>query len=445
MPNFVRISQILCKNSPQMRYDSLKRLRWFWMLGSIGILACNQTDATDEKGVERLKIRVNQLSAPELEGRETGSPGEALAAAWLASSFESIGCEAHGDSGAFQSFQYTPHPPMQVHGNASEEGDVHLGMALVKPIIGNNVLFSTSGSIGKSYGVLAAHYDHLGYGGESSLFRGEPTVHYGADDNASGVAVMLEVAANLHKNRMDDHVLFAGFSGEEKGLWGSNQFCKTPTVSLDSIRYMINLDMVGRLRGDTLAVYGTGTSPRWMEVLHACNQEGFILVPSESGVGPSDHTSFYLEGIPVLHFFTGQHPDYHKPSDTPEKLNYDGMLRIAAYVERIMRTLDKEDAWEFTPTKDQDEESTPSFKVTLGVIPDYLYSGTGMRIDGVTEGRPAATAGMKRGDVVVRMDTLEVLDMMSYMTGLSLFEEGATTEVQVERNGERLLFDVTWD
>lgn len=420
---------------------------WLAGIAALGLWSCQTADettpqASEEAAIAALKARVETLADPALEGRETGSAGEALAAQWLSDEFETMGYAARGDSAAFQSFQYTPHPPMQIHGDS---GQAHLGMAVVKPIVGRNVLFTGKGVEGNGYGVLAAHYDHLGYGGENSLFRGEPTVHYGADDNASGVATMLEVAQRLAATPMSDHVLYCGFSGEEKGLWGSNHFCEEPTVALDSIRYMINLDMVGRLRGDTLAVYGTGTSPRWMEVLEACNEEGFVLVPSESGVGPSDHTSFYLEGIPVLHFFTGQHPDYHRPTDTPEKLNYEGMLRIARYVERVMRALDQESEWLFTATKDQDSDSTPRFNVTLGVVPDYLFSGEGMRIDGVTEGRPAAMAGLKRGDVVLRMDTLLVVDMMSYMTGLSLFEEGMVTEVEIERGGDRLTVNVIWD
>lgn len=420
---------------------------WLAGIAALGLWSCQTADettpqASEEAAIAALKARVETLADPALEGRETGSAGEALAAQWLSDEFETMGYAARGDSAAFQSFQYTPHPPMQIHGDS---GQAHLGMAVVKPIVGRNVLFSGKGVEGNGYGVLAAHYDHLGYGGENSLFRGEPTVHYGADDNASGVATMLEVAQRVAATPMSDHVLYCGFSGEEKGLWGSNHFCEEPTVALDSIRYMINLDMVGRLRGDTLAVYGTGTSPRWMEVLEACNEEGFVLVPSESGVGPSDHTSFYLEGIPVLHFFTGQHPDYHRPTDTPEKLNYEGMLRIARYVERVMRALDQESEWLFTATKDQDSDSTPRFNVTLGVVPDYLFSGEGMRIDGVTEGRPAAMAGLKRGDVVLRMDTLLVVDMMSYMTGLSLFEEGMVTEVEIERGGDRLTVNVIWD
>lgn len=417
------------------------------LIGALGLWSCQTpSPATpspaDSAAIARLQAQVETLASPEMEGRETGSKGEALAASWLADQFTAIGCVPRGDSGAYQAFQYTPHPPLQVHGDS---GATSLGMAVVKPIVGHNILHVQSGSTGKGYGVLAAHYDHLGYGGENSLFRGEPTVHFGADDNASGVATMLEVANHLAETPLGDHVLYCGFSGEEKGLWGSNHFCESPTVGLDSVRYMINLDMVGRLRGDTLAVYGTGTSPRWMEILEACNEEGFVLVPSESGVGPSDHTSFYLEDIPVLHFFTGQHPDYHKPTDTPEKLNYNGMLKIAQYVERVMRRLDEERVWEFTKTKDQDEESTPRFKVTLGVVPDYLYSGQGMRIDGLTEGRPAANAGLLRGDVVVRMDTLAVTDMMSYMKGLSVFEAGMTTEVEVLRNGEQVTAQVTWD
>ncbi len=448
MPNFVRILIEFLRKSTRNMWNSHLLNAGMACSALAAVLWSCQTPPTSNKGqhdaaaIAQLKSHVEDLASPEMEGRETGSAGEALAAKWLSDQFEAIGCATRGDSGAYQAFQYTPHPPMQVHG----EGDsTTLGMAVVKPIIGHNILYTLAGTEGRGYGVLAAHYDHLGYGGENSLFRGEPTVHFGADDNASGVATMLEVAEALAASPLADHVLYAGFSGEEKGLWGSNHFCESPTVALDSIRYMINLDMVGRLRGDTLAVYGTGTSPRWMEVLEDCNEEGFILVPSESGVGPSDHTSFYLEDIPVLHFFTGQHPDYHRPTDTPEKLNYDGMLKIARYVERVMRRLDDETTWEFTKTKDQDEDSTPRFKVTLGVVPDYLYSGSGMRIDGVTEGRPAANAGLKRGDVVVRMDTVEVTDMMSYMQGLSVFDAGMTTEVEVERSGERIAVEVTWD
>jgi hypothetical protein len=429
-----------------MRWESAVVLGLTWaVLGGCGE---NSTEVVVGRDValvaSELRADVETLTSEAFGGRETGSEGERQAAEWLSASFAGFGLLPKGDSSAFQTFRYKPHPPMQMHGDTTKQ----LGMALVKEIVGQNVLYHLDGANptkAKPTGVVGAHYDHLGYGDENSLFRGEPTIHYGADDNASGVAVMLELAERFAKSPADDHLLFAGFSGEEKGLWGSNQFCETPTIPLESIRYMINMDMVGRLRGDTLAVYGTGTTPDWMEILESCNEEGFVLVPSESGVGPSDHTSFYLEDIPVLHFFTGQHPDYHRPTDTAEKLNYEGMARIANFIERLMRKLDATADLPFTATADQDSESTPSFKVTLGVVPDYLYSGEGMRIDGLTEGRPASNAGMKRGDIVVQMDTLKIVDMMSYMQALGNYEEGQTASVDVLRDGETITLEVLWD
>ena len=429
-----------------MRWESAVVLGLTWaVLGGCGNSSPEVVVGRDVALVaSELRADVETLTSEAFGGRETGSEGERQAAEWLSASFAGFGLTPKGDSSAFQTFRYKPHPPMQMHGDTTKQ----LGMALVKEIVGQNVLYHLDGANptkAKPTGVVGAHYDHLGYGDENSLFRGEPTIHYGADDNASGVAVMLELAERFAKSPAEDNLLFAGFSGEEKGLWGSNQFCETPTIPLESIRYMINMDMVGRLRGDTLAVYGTGTTPDWMEILESCNEEGFVLVPSESGVGPSDHTSFYLEDIPVLHFFTGQHPDYHRPTDTADKLNYEGMARIANFIERLMRKLDATAELPFTATADQDSESTPSFKVTLGVVPDYLYSGEGMRIDGLTEGRPASNAGMKRGDIVVQMDTLKIVDMMTYMQALGNYEEGQTASVDVLRDGETITLEVLWD
>ncbi|MDA0912621.1 MAG: M28 family peptidase [Bacteroidetes bacterium] len=404
---------------------------------------CNSTSNLDEVDTQsRLKETVAALTDSTMEGRETGTAGERLAGNWIADQFEKAGLTVRGDSGAFQQFSYKPHPPMQMHGSGDS---LQLGMAVVKEIIGQNVLHSIESSCGTHWGVIGAHYDHLGYGDENSLFRGEPTIHFGADDNASGVAGMIELAQRMKNHPIGHSLLFAAFSGEEKGLWGSNYYCEHPTIPLDSVRFMINFDMIGRLRGDTLAVYGTGTSPGWMELLEACNEDSLILVPSESGVGPSDHTSFYLEDIPVLHFFTGQHPDYHKPTDTADKIDYEGIEKIVNFVERVVRKLSQESSWEFTATKDEDEESTPSFKVTLGVVPDYLFSGQGMRIDGLTEGRPASNAGMKRGDVVTAIDTIQVIDMMTYMKALGQFEAGDTSLVQIQRDGNSEILTVTWD
>lgn len=402
---------------------------------------------------QAMQADVRELTDDRYEGRETGKPGAYAAGSWLAGRMAQLGLEAAGDSGFHQTFRYKPHPPMQVHGHGDTSKT--MGMAMVSEVVGRNVLGATASlaDTNQRWGVIGCHHDHLGWGDENSLWRGaaegDSAMHPGADDNASGVALLLELAGRHQMAPLTDHpLLMASFSGEEKGLWGSNHFTNEPTVGLDHIDWMINFDMVGRLRGDTLAVYGNGTSPVWNGILDSCNAaEGarFELVLSESGVGPSDHTSFYLEDIPVLHFFTGQHEDYHKPTDTADKLNFDGMVRIADYAACIVRELSVLDSIPFTKTKDSSSDDAPRFKVTLGVVPDYLFSGTGMRIDGVSEGRPAALAGMQKGDVVLRIGGHEVLDMMGYMEGLSMFEAGQTTPVEVSRKGSSLVLDVTWD
>ncbi len=294
--------------------------------------------------------------------------------------------------------------------------------------------------------VIGAHYDHLGFGGEGSLYRGERAIHNGADDNASGTAALIEIARRLKSsNDKKNNYLFIAFSGEEKGLLGSNYFVKHPTVDLKKVNYMINMDMVGRLKPDekTLIVYGTGTSVKWNTVLDTI-EEGIKIKRTESGVGPSDHTSFYLDSIPVLHFFSGTHSDYHKPSDDEALINYEGEMSI---IKIILRTVDKlNDAGKlaFVKTKDDSNEDAPRFKVTLGVIPDYAFEGEGMRIDGVSEGRPASKAGLLKGDVVIQLGEHAVTDMTSYMKALGKFSKGETTKVKVKRGNETVEKDITF-
>jgi len=206
---------------------------------------------------------------------------------------------------------------------------------------------------------------------------------------------------------------------------------------------MINMDMVGRLKNkNTLAVYGVGTSPVFNQTVHAKNTD-LKLVIEESGVGPSDHTSFYLADIPVLHFFTGQHEDYHKPGDDADKLNYEGMKMIADYIVAITTDLDDNGKLAFRKTKNESED-VPRFKVALGVVPDYLFDGKGMRIDGVSEDKPAQKAGLQKRDVFAKLGDSIVVDMMSYMRALSTFEEGNTTNVVVDRKGAKVSFEITF-
>ena len=396
----------------------------------LSLVGCKKEYTPENK----IKEDVTFLADDKLEGRGTGTEGEKAAADYIAKRFEDLGLEGKGTNGYFQDFTFTP--KTDPHSEAkfttvNEDGS----------ITGRNVLGFIDNNASQTV-VIGAHYDHLGYGGEGSLDRSEEkAIHNGADDNASGVAVMLNLAGKLKETNTSNNYLFMAFSGEEMGLLGSNYFAKNATIPTDSINYMFNMDMVGRLKADsTLAVYGVGTSPYFKQVISSSNK-GFKIIENESGVGPSDHTSFYLVDIPVLHFFTGQHEDYHKPGDDSEKLNYDGMNMISEYIFDIITDLDDNGELAFRKTKNESEE-TPRFKVGLGVVPDYLYDGEGMRIDGVTEDKPAITAGLKKGDVIVKLGDSTITDMMSYMRALSVFEAGNTTKVTYKRDGKEATAEI---
>ena len=383
--------------------------------------------AWSQTGIDQLKADVSYLADDKLEGREIGTKGEELAAIYIAERYAALGLSPKGSDKYFQTF------------SRKLEQDPHsLTPTDTGRVVGRNVAgFIDNGA--ETTVIIGAHYDHLGYGAHGSLYSGEPAIHNGADDNASGVAVMLQLAEKLKNACKNNNYLFIAFSGEERGLWGSNFFTKEPTLNLDDVNYMINMDMVGRLNDEnTLAINGTGTSPVWKESLESLSNGRFKLVVSESGVGPSDHTSFYLKDIPVLHFFTGQHDDYHKPTDDVEKVNFEGMNQIGNYIFNLISELDDDGELEFTKTKEEDKTNTPRFSVTLGVVPDYLFDGEGMRISGVKEGRPAANAKLQEGDIVIKMGNIDVVDMMSYMKGLSAFEKGDKTTVVVKRGDKEL-------
>ena len=369
----------------------------------------------------QIKTDVVYLADDLLEGRQTGTEGEKKAANYIAKRFKDLGLLAKGTTNFDQEFSFIPKtdPHSEVTFTKNEDGT----------ITGRNVIGYINNDA-KNTIVIGAHYDHLGYGGDGSLFRDSiKAIHNGADDNASGTAVMLDLARKLNNTNTNNNYLFIAFSGEEMGLLGS--------IDIKSINYMINMDMVGRLKKDNaLAVYGTGTSPMFKQVLKAHNNK-FKLIENESGVGPSDHTSFYLADIPVLHFFTGQHEDYHKPGDDADKLNYQGMETISEYIFDIISDLDDNGKLAFRKTKNE-SESTPRFKVGLGVIPDYLFDGKGMRIDGVSEGRPAENGGLLKGDIVIQLGDSVVTDMMSYMRALSVFDNGDKTTVMVKRGNKEI-------
>ena len=383
-----------------------------------------------------MKEDVMVLADDTLNGRETGTEGEKKAAAYIESRFKDLKLEPKGTNGSYlQKFSFKP------SSNPHEEA-TFTGLKTDSTVTGMNVVGYLNNNAETTV-VIGAHYDHLGMGGEGSLYREGEAIHNGADDNASGVAVMLRLAKQLSemKNNANNY-LFIAFSGEEMGLLGSNYYVKNPTINTKKVSYMINMDMVGRLnQEETLAVHGVGTSPVFKQVLYANNDQGLTIAEHESGVGPSDHTSFYLVDLPVLHFFTGQHEDYHKPSDDADKINYVGMEKIGAFILALINDLDDDPKLTFRKTKNESEE-TPRFKVGLGVVPDYLFTGPGMRIDGVSEDKPAQKAGLQKGDVVVRLGDSTVTDMMSYMRALSSFSAGDKTKAVIEREDQSIEVEI---
>lgn len=302
--------------------------------------------------------------------------------------------------------------------------------------------------------VLGAHLDHLGFGedGNSRHTAHDPAIHNGADDNASGTAALIELSRILKQsNAKNNNYLFIAFSGEELGLYGSKYFTENPTIDLKTVNYMINMDMVGRLNdsSNVLTIGGYGTSPTWSTVIHkeyfgpgdhsAKKTAPLMTIRTDSsGSGPSDHTSFYRKDIPVLFYFTGLHTDYHKPTDDADKINYAGEKMIIEHISGLIESLDKTPKLAFLKTREAQTSTTARFSVSMGIMPDYTYSGTGLRADGVSEGKPAQKAGLKAGDIVLQLGEYKISSMESYMQTLGKFKKGDKVKVRYKRGNEEL-------
>ena len=404
------------------------RLIYFFLF--ISLIGCKSTIRLDEQHFSpqmetTLKKDVAYLADDGLEGRLVGTEGEEMAASYCVKRFKEIGLKPMPDFPEYrQRFTLTKKP--------NTHSLTPTGEFVTQNVIG----WIDNGAA--NHVIIGAHYDHLGYGHFGTLWDGEPEIHNGADDNASGTSAIMAIAKSLINGPKNNNYIFILFSGEEMGLWGSNYFVKNANINLTQVNYMLNLDMVGRLNAErTLALNGTGTSPVWKDLLDKSNHSKLKLVKSESGVGPSDHTSFYNNDIPVIHFFTGQHSDYHKPSDDADKVNYKGITDVVKYITTLVHNLDSKGKIAFSKTNDE-SEIVPDFKVTLGVMPDYLFDGMGMRIDGVKEGRPAFKADIVKGDIVIKLGEYEVKDMMSYMNALSNIEPGSTVKATIIREGKTM-------
>ena len=296
--------------------------------------------------------------------------------------------------------------------------------------------------------ILGAHYDHLGYGEDhNSLYTGSaPMIHNGADDNASGTAALIELSRQLKKSKLkNNNYLFIAFSGEELGLYGSKYNTEHPTVDFTKTNYMINMDMVGRLNDSThgFTIGGYGTSPVWGNQL-AATDKYFKINFDSSGTGPSDHTSFYRKDIPVLFFFTGAHSDYHKPSDDADRINYTGELMLIKYIYGVIEKTNDKGKLAFTKTREAQQMGKRSFSVSMGIMPDYTFSGTGVRADGISEGKPAEKAGLKTGDVIIQIGDYKIPDVQGYMQTLGKFKKGDATKVTVKRGKEEIVFNIVF-
>lgn len=297
--------------------------------------------------------------------------------------------------------------------------------------------------------VVGAHYDHVGRGGANSLSPGSTDIHNGADDNASGTAALLEVARRLaaRPGSLPRRIVFIAFTGEELGLLGSARYVKEPVFPLEKTICMFNMDMVGRLKDDKLTIFGSGTSPRWEPELKQLNESTrFQLTFKPEGFGPSDHSSFYGKKIPVLHFFTGNHPDYHRPSDDWDKINVEGMARVADMLTRlVIQTAENPERPSYVEVKQAPTAQRGGNRPYFGTIPDFGGEGEGYTISGSAPGSPADKGGLKAGDRIVELGGNKITSLDDFDLALRKFKAGETVAVIVIRNDQRVELKVILD
>ncbi|AFH49589.1 Putative aminopeptidase [Ignavibacterium album JCM 16511] len=286
------------------------------------------------------------------------------------------------------------------------------------------------------YVVIGAHFDHLGWGKQNSLYLGEPAIHNGADDNASGTTGVLELAEKFasEKNNLKRSIFFFAFSGEELGLLGSSYLVNHFPVPTEKVITMINMDMIGRLKDSSLIVYGTGTSTNWKNILNDKNSFGFKLTFNDEGFGPSDHSSFYGKKIPVLFFFTGTHTDYHKPSDDYDRINSDGQEKVLKYVYSIANEIiNSESRPDYLAVERKDSGRMTTSRVWVGTIPDFAGDVDGYKLGGVTEGSPAALAGLKAGDIITRFGDKKISNIYDFTYAIGNYKPGDKVKVLIKR------------
>ncbi|MGQ0641093.1 MAG: M28 family peptidase [Gemmatimonadaceae bacterium] len=404
--------------------------------------ACHAASPFSPPATDTARIRqdVAFLASDALEGRGTGTRGNDTAAAFIARRFAALGLTAP-ETGFLQTF------------DARSAAAAHQGVAA--SLRTQNVVAFVPGhdrNVRGQYIVLGAHFDHLGRGTFGALDAhggGRDAIRNGADDNASGTAAILELARLLRANPPRRSVAIVAFSGEELGLLGSGHFVANPPAPLvtDSVYAMLNFDMVGRVRNERLLVFGTATASEWPAVLAAANSPTpFALALVGDGFGPSDHSSFFARNIPVLHFFSDTHDDYHRATDDVDRINVAGLARVVRFSEGIVRHIANRDGRLTFVAAAAAARPGPraSSQAYLGSVPDMAAGDRpGLRLSGVTPGSPADRGGLKTGDLVVSLGGREVTDLTTYSDALYAHGPGDEVVIVVLRGSERLTFRVT--
>ena len=383
-----------------------------------------------------------------MEGRRAGTEAADRAAAWIAGRFETIGLEPPGEDGYLLPFTFPEALLRDPHAAAAAspgtDASAHAGTAAT--LSSANVaglVRGTDPALASEAIVIGAHYDHLGHGGIGSLSPGEEAIHNGADDNASGVAGVLELAAWFAAHPQPRTLVFAAFGAEELGNIGSGAWVKDPPWPLERTVAMVNLDMVGRLR-EKLDVQGTGTSSAWPALLDSLATDPATpeIARVPDGFGPSDHASFYGQRIPVLALFTGAHDEYHRPGDDPGTIDVEGEVRVVELAARVVEAVadGREIPYAEAPVT---QRRAAAFRVGLGVIPDYGYADGGLLLQSVRPDGAAAAAGLQTGDVILRLAGKDVADVYAYTEILAGLEAGVPVEVVVRRGAETITTEIT--
>lgn len=407
------------------------------------LMACSSSN--DKNGVslsteitaEDVETHIAFLASDELEGREAGTANEAKAANYIGDYFRDFGLEPAGDDRTFfQEFTINTALLRNPH-STDTTGEKRLSKNVVALLQGTGT--------SDEYIVIGAHYDHLGFGEFGSLYRGEvERIHNGADDNASGTAGLLELAQYFSENRPSTDILFLAFSGEEMGLLGSAHYVDEPTLELENAIAMINMDMIGRMSDKKLLIFGNGTTEKWNQMNTIANTDSLDLDLVIDGTGASDHTSFYYKEIPVLHYFTDTHSDYHRPSDDTDYINAEGEVYVLKHVARVIEQLDVLDKSDlvFVEAPGEQRRSMRLEGPTLGVLPDYGYDGRGMKITGTNPDESADNAGLIGGDIIIGIGENELGDIYDYMEALNTLEKGQFTTITILRDGEEMTLDL---